>query len=401
MAAPTEPGTFNPPPPRPSRWADWVVITAFVGLLVLPLVDNVLHIDRAPVTGENRLPTPAPQLPGWHWDAIRKFPAGFEAYYNDHYGYRKRLIRWYQRWKISLYRDRSVYRVTIGKDGWLFWAQQEMVENYLGLTPFTEDQLKAWQSLLEHRRDWLAKQGIQYVFVVPPDKHNVYPEELPDWLIKATPAHRVTKFDQFLAYMKAHSTVTIVDLRPTVIAAKKTLPTYLKNDTHWNLYGAFVACQQMVQLMSDRLPGGLPPLRLEDYTYTNCYSTWIGDVGQMISTRTPEKNYFEFTPKPGRPAPVIVDTTNIVVSWDWHKRCSICTNPAAPAHKLVMFNDSFGEGWKPFLGDDFQQIIYMYDNREFNKKVIAEYHPDIVVNEMLERFFDTLDPRTMSAKEEW
>ncbi|MEI9865253.1 MAG: hypothetical protein WDN00_12025 [Limisphaerales bacterium] len=43
------------------------------------------------------------------------------------------------------------------------------------------------------RRDWLAKRGIAYLFVVAPDKHSIYPEELPGWAVKVRPQ---TKLDQ-------------------------------------------------------------------------------------------------------------------------------------------------------------------------------------------------------------
>src|SRR5436190_21050559 len=104
-----------------------------------------------------------------------------------------------------------------------------MVEHYTGLARFSEQELKDWQELLEGRRDWLARRGCKYLFVVPPDKHSVYPEYLPDWLIKSeTPS----KVQQLIAHMKAHSTVPTLDLREALVEAKQGAVLYQMTDTH-------------------------------------------------------------------------------------------------------------------------------------------------------------------------
>ncbi len=108
-----------------------------------------------------------------------------------------------------------------------------MIDHYSGQLQFTPEQLHDWQVLLEKRRDWLARRGIAYVFVVAPDKHTIYPEELPNWVTKVRPQ---TKLDQFYDYMHAHSTVPVLDLREIVRGGKKTCPTYFQTDTHWNFF---------------------------------------------------------------------------------------------------------------------------------------------------------------------
>jgi hypothetical protein len=58
----------------------------------------------------------------------------------------------------------------------------------------------------------------------------------------------------------------------------------------------------------------------------------------------------------------------------------------------VIFHDSFGNAWQMFLGYSFKRIVFLSENREFNPAVILATKPDIVINEMLERFFNTQDP---------
>jgi hypothetical protein len=379
------------------RWADWTVIVVFVLLLWAPTFDSFFNLDHSRQPGENRLPA---QFPIWHGGGLggaQKYIAGLEDYFSDHFGFRKKLIRWFQNWKISLYHDRTVYKVITGQNGWLFTSDLQMVEHYLGIAKFTPAQLQSWQTLLEQRRDWLAARGIQYLFVIPPDKQTIYPEELPAWLRKAAPANRETKLDQFLHYMQAHSSVAILDLRQPLLAAKKTAPIYLQNDTHWNRLGGFVACQAVIQTLARQFPE-LPPLRREDFSWTNVPATG-GDLARMIGSDAVERNNFEGRPNPDLPVLKLVEATNILSAWDVHKKSAISENPAPRTVSAVVFSDSFGVTWQEFLGYSFKKVIFMSENREFNASVIATNRPAVVINEMLERYFNTQDPDELRAKD--
>jgi hypothetical protein len=380
---------------QPSRRAraDWVLIAAFLFLLWAPTLDSFFNLDHSRQPGENRLPAPFPK---WHEASLgeaRKYIVGLDDYFSDHFGFRKQLIRWFQNWKIGLFHDRSVYKIIIGPNRWLFIAELQMVEHYLGLARFTPQQLEDWRQVLEKRRDWLAVRGSHYLFVIAPDKQNIYPEELPAWLRNAVPAGRETKLDQFLKYMKEHSTVEILDLRQPLLEAKRIAPTYLQNDMHWNLFGGFVGCQEVVKTLTKQFPG-LPPLRVEDFTWTNAPATG-GDLARMLGSDAPEKNYFSFKPKPSVITPKVHAATNLVSAWDVHKPSFISENPAALTETAVVFGDSFGTAWQPFLGCSIKRIIFMTENREFNTRVILENQPRIVVNEILERYFNTQNPQEL------
>jgi alginate O-acetyltransferase complex protein AlgJ len=376
-------------------WADGLVIVIFCGLLLAPTSDTLFHLDHSRQPGENRLPAPVPRLGQKNPAGLKTFLAASEAYFNDHFGFRKKLIRWYQNWKISLFRDRSVYNVITGRDGWLFTSDLQMVEHFLGMKKFTPAELKSWQRLLEKRRDWLAARGIKYLFVVPPDKQTVYPEYLPAWLIGAAPADRETKLDQFLRFMRENSTVEILDLRPALTAAKKDAFIYLQNDTHWNALGGFVSCQQLVSTLSNQFPD-LPPPRLDDFQWTNA-PTPGGDLARMIGNDAPDRNFFAFKPGPALPQLRFSAATNAVSFWDFHKPSRTVENPLPLRTTAVVFHDSFGNAWQQFLGYSLKKILFMPENREFNTNVILANKPDLVISEMLERYFNTQSPDELAA----
>lgn len=380
-------------------WTDWLLIAVFAGLLSLPALDTFTGIDPTERPTENRVPAPKPVFAQASLAGLRDYLAGTESYFDDHFGFRKRLVRWYQQWKFRLFRDQNgaANRVVRGQDGWLFYGEEHMIDHYLGVARFSPAQLQAWQKLLEKRRDWLAARGVQYLFVIPPDKQSVYGGELPSWLQKAAPAHRETKLDQLLAYMHAHSTVTILDLREPLMAARSTAPTYLQDDTHWNAFGAFVACQEIVRTLAPQV-AGLPLLRLDDFTWTNV--PWVGgDLSVMLGTHPAESNYFSFSPKPAIVFPELRAAPELISIYQHHYTNIISENPAPLTATAVVFHDSYGAVMRPFLGCSFKCVAFMWDGREFNPGVINARHPNVVINEMLERLVNVEDPVAMMAKD--
>jgi alginate O-acetyltransferase complex protein AlgJ len=377
------------------RKTNCVLIAFFFTLLWLPTLDKCFNLDHSRPPGENRLPAPFPKMESLNLTNAQKYTVGLEAYFNDHFGFRKKLIRFFQNWKHGLFRDEGVYKVVTGRNHWLFSGEMQMVDHFLGTEKFTPEQLRSWRKLLEKRRDWLAERGIKYLFIVAPDKQSIYPEELPGWLINAAPTNRETKLDQFLNYMKANSTVPILDLRPPLICAKKIAPLYLQNDTHWNLLGGFIAAHELVKTLAQQSPG-LTPLDLDDFQWTNTDVTVAGDLARMTGSEAVEKNYFKLEPKSGMPALRTYSDTNIFSNWDCRTKAIVTENPMA-SETLVVFHDSFGIAWWKILGYSFKQVVFVADRREFNPSIITKVKPFLVVNEFLERYFCTTDPEELLA----
>ena len=378
--------------PKRGAWVDILLMGIFITLLWLPTVDFITGIDVTTPPGENRMPAPKPHFERKSMEGVQRLAVETENYFNDHFGFRKRLIRWCLQWKARLYSDQSCYKVVVGQHGWLYTGELQMVEHFLGIAKFTESQLQSWQKLFEKRRDWLAARGIKYLVVIPPDKHTIYPEELPAWLQNATRADRVTKLDQFLSYMKEHSTVNVVDLRQPLFEAKKIAPTYLQNDTHWNLFGGFAASRKIIKKLSEYFPD-LIPLRLEDFAWTNEPAVG-GDMSRMLGLHPAEKNCFVF--KPGPRLPMLAKNENLAYKSNWGTKLVVSVeNSSRNRRKLVVFNDSFGIALYDFLGYSFSRAVFEGDDHEFCQPLILSNNADAVINEIVEKNFNVMDPNEM------
>jgi alginate O-acetyltransferase complex protein AlgJ len=371
------------------RWQDHVLIGLFFLLLFLPLVDLGLHIDPTSPPSENRLLAAYPQRPDGV-AGLEKFQSGWEAYFNDHFGCRKVLVRWHNKLKWSLFEEKNARNVLMGTGGWMFASEKRMVEHFRGALPFTELELNDWQKLLERRRDWLAQRGIKYLFVLAPDKQSIYPEYLPAWL---KDLGGQTKVDQFFAHMKAHSAVEVLDLRPSLIAAKKSAPVYLKTDTHWNQFGSFIACENVIQTLARHQLPGLVYVALDSFDRTNRLAVG-GDLVDMRGIRISmaESNAVFFTPKPGLPA-----LETFIPTGEHVKDLAIAKNPHGNGLAII-YTDSFGRGWIHFLSYQFGEADFFWQYH-LDGPLIERRKPVVVVNEMLERFFNVTDPRELFSKD--
>jgi hypothetical protein len=369
-----------------------VVIAALFAVLIwLPAVDSFLHLDKAPVSNENRSMAKFPKFQSYP-ENLRGYVADLERYFNDHFGFRNRLIRWQHLWKYDFFKnsssDSNEHSVIIGRDGWLFYAGDNTLANLQGLNPFTPGQLKAWQNLLESRRDWCARRGVAYIFVIPPDKQSIYPEYLPDWLL---PVRQPTKLDQFMDYMKTNSTVPVLDLRPTLLAAKRNDVVFFLTGTHWNYLGAFLGYQSLIRALSQQLPD-LKPLPLDAFERklvlqpSQELSRMIGREQQMMETAN-----IVLTPLPPlKPLAVIVDTNLFVKKWRPDTEPRFTENPDGKG-KVVVFRDSFSTYWIPFLGCNFNKVIYIWEYN-WDMAFLQQQKPDVVIDEMLQRYLLNADP---------
>jgi hypothetical protein len=355
------------------------LIVSFITLLWLPSLDGLFHWDETPQVNEKRalasFPSFQPGLSG-----LRSFLSGLEAFYNDHFGFRRRLVYCGQRWRKAWFQESPLPTVMIGLDGWLFYSDDQTVEDIRATALFKPGQLQAWKLLLQRRRDWLAQRGIRYLFVVAPDKHSIYPEKLPTWIKQVGP---LTKLDQFMAYMKANSTVPTVDLRPALVRAKGNGPTYLLTDTHWNQYGAFIGYRELMQTLSKQLPG-LEPLSLDAFARSTRAEPG-GNLASMLAQghTTLENRCPNLSPRP--------PLSPLRVTRDKADPARLITENGDRTGKAVVFRDSFSEAWVPLVGYHFNKVIYSWQYH-WSRALIENEQPDVVIDELLEHYFYQQDP---------
>jgi hypothetical protein len=364
--------------PRP-RLADLTISGEFIILIALPLLGLAFGLDASFVLPENRTLAARPSVK-LNLASLRSLPRRFENYFNDQFGFRKRLIHWLALAKVKGLGVTSSPDVILGKDGWLFLGGDQALESYRSTRPFSTAQLEGYQRIYESRRDWLAAKGIPYLVVILPHKDTVYPEFMPDRYSRVNPH---TRMDQLIEHMKAHSSVPIVDVREDLRAAKQHERLFDLTDTHWNRRGAFLAYQRI----SERLRAWLPGYReIAESNLLEVSGTGPGgDLARMlgIQAELPEER-LGLVPRSHSNYRQTNEVFPLRAGWAPFRRTFATERDDQTLPRAVMFRDSFTEHLVPFLSEGFQRIVYVWDYN-FDRALIQREEPDVVIQEMVER----------------
>lgn len=368
-------------PDQPRATAVGLVIT-FCLLLIVPTLDSVFHFDYAPVPNENRMPARLPARSEFRWN--KEWFAQVEAWFTDHFGFRKRLIRLFQRWSRELGNSINI-DVMPGRDGWLFLTGLRSGEDHRGLLTLSPAQLDAAKRLLELRQTRLASLGVRYVVVIAPDKQSVNPNKMPEWHGPS----RARRLDQLLEYLRQKGcAVPVIDLRPALRAATADRQTYFRTDSHWNDYGARVGAAETVRRMKEIFPD----LAFRDLPAPVVETTIRGYIGDLVPMLRGGLATGEDTESLG---PRLASQTAADLPADRLFFPPLRTLNPAPGPTVVVMHDSFGQAWFPCLGWAFGETVYVWNELRLygvlRYDFVTKTHPAVVIQEQVERILLNLD----------
>lgn len=311
----------------------------------------------------------------------------FDRFYNDSFGLRDGLIRWNNRLRLFIFNESPVRGVRVGREGWFFYADEWVLEDYENAMPLPSPELDTIVQNLEKKRDWLEARGIELLVLAVPEKHTIYSEYLPPSIHKLG---RESRLDQLAGALKSHPKITFIDSREPLLKAKATARLYHRTDSHWNDYGALIAYGALMEPIARRFPA-VPVLAPDDYAVSTAVG-YGGDLAGMLSlsdvireeriTLVPK-----FTPRAvdgARPYPNPVDPAvypgrDMVVKETG--------DPSLP--KALVFRDSFSGPLIPFLSESFRSVVFVW-TFDFLPELIEQEKPDIVIIECVERYLTGL-----------
>ena len=245
-----------------------IVNWAFTGLWMALLFSGIGFKVSAKLAGwpdfdsftlrENREPERFPDL--------RKLPpekwgAGVEAWYNDNFAWRARLIQFYRHVHFAWLKT-AVAQEVPGRRGWVFrcggnWAE---LEDYLGAFELGEEELRRWLVLFEGRTAWAEAHGTVWLYAITPVKAQIHPE----MVFPMIAAHRGPCVREQVRAALAGSPAEnhVLFLSDVIAAATREKPVFYKDDHHVNGYGTWLIYDAVVRRLRDFLPGlpGVPPL---------------------------------------------------------------------------------------------------------------------------------------------
>jgi len=355
-----------------------IVVTLLFSIAIFsPLFFGILEEDRDVSEVEKRKLSAFPKI-GWNVNEIERFPESFDTYYSDHFGFRDWLTKYYKLVKFGI-GDSPSDDVTIGKDGWLFLGSikkgytkyNDPIGDARNANLYSNDELKVFASYMESLKTWLSDKGIEYVFVIVPNKHTIYFDKLPSYISKVNVQ---SSTDQLVEYLKSHTAVTVVDLRKILMENKKH-QLYYKTDTHWNHYAANIA-QHEIMLEIEKL---YPKLINPEYFNLREEIRGGGDLANFMGVE-------DF--KESNPQPVFTNSCNPIKHpkdvEDTATNSFLCEGQKINA---LIFRDSFFNALQPYFERKFKKSTYIW--QKLNYPALKEYlekgRYDIVIEEWVER----------------
>ena len=354
------------------------VVLSFLGIMLLPLTDMIWHYVPESKNHEQRLLAPLPALCN---DSMSVLPKRFEAYFNDHFGYRHYLVQLSSAIKFYVFGASPVpEKVAVGKRNWLFLSGR-----FYGITQdlsrehaYSDSSLNADVQLWINRKAELHNKGIRYYKAFWPDKYYIYPELLP-FSMRLENASLAFRCDQALQYINQHkSSINILDVRPLLMQKKHQYKIYHATDSHWNSLGAFYAYTALMQALSVDKPE-LKPIPSSSYTIK-----WQlkppGDLATLINVYEPEY-------EPQFNEQFKSNVSELTADSCFPKKTRIFKNPHSQTPlRVLIYRDSFTNALIPFLSQHFSEMVLIWDS-PYSIEMVNKVNPDIVIECYASRYF--------------
>ena len=337
---------------------------------------------------EKRLLTTFPSIPT-NLSQVQRFSSDIDSYLNDHFGFREWMIYRYQREIRKRFKDVPTMKKALkGTNDWYFITTNHSLEDFTGRHLLSTNDLNKWIETYRAKQRWLEKQGIRYLFIVPPSKMTIYGEFLGEpWLSRKGR----TRLSQLKSALEESDKSSFLDLSPTLARNARDENLYFKSDTHWNQYGAYLGYLTIAEKIESLFAGSRFK---KDFTFSKTITRrcekekkTCGDVTNMILDYDSFDESFKVVDEFPRCA---VDQkhdynfSNLNTSISDYYIAKTCKSKEL---KVLVFRDSFFEALEPYFSENCKEVIYLwksYDQKNV-EELLAVFKPDIVIEERGER----------------
>ena len=281
--------------------------------------------------------------------------------------------------KLPYFPAREMNGTIFGRDDWMFCNYDNSIAYYCGSNLMSEQQMKDKLSLMQKLQNICDSRGVQLQFMIAPNKEQVYSEYMPTYTIE----NSYKRVPGFIDYVKRNSSVKIIYPIDELCAAKSTMSTYYKYDTHWNHYGSFIATQALYKDM------GLDYVSPDSVNYSEGSCIWGLVITAGLSWKDYERDYDHIPDY--KPEIELFNTDGEIDHIHTEKSAVYRTDSTASNQsRFVMVGDSFRLYMMPYLERDFQHVSIAHrDNIHDIEDDIRQ--ADILVVECVERLDDSLN----------
>ncbi|MFZ6876193.1 hypothetical protein ACO0LF_29365 [Undibacterium sp. Di27W] len=363
-----------------------VFIIIFLGILLTPAL---VHISgKMPGTSaENRALAAKPLLPHTLTDTL-KFPAAVDAYLNDHFGLRSKLVAWNNQLRYYLLGDVNAVQLTAGKDGYLFFNSHAantplaMVDFLCGKNVTQKDRAEIVRTASGFMQMAVQTKAESYLLLAP-TKPVVYADKLPDWLQQQCAQYTPTLPGivtalQALPELKDKVIYPLAEMQ----ALKASTAVFPKTTFHWTGNGPEPVAQLVAEKYLHR--NRLLTLTTTLHDVASDMQQFLPGVALMVPTYDPDYVKLGISACEGVACfPEFVDTASKIGDVTRYR------HEHRKGPKLLMITDSFGHGIAGFFSEYYAEVWHVSVNDinqlsekeriRFRQILLNDYAPDQIL----------------------
>ena len=275
-------------------------------------------------------------------------------------------------------------QVIPGRFNWLFFAGMNSRGYYQGTNVMDEPTMYARMNRMKEVKDICDSQGKTIVYVIWPNKEQVYPEYMPSYEI-VNPVKREPAMKQ---YVDVNSDVTFLYPLDDLLMGKLFGDTYYPYDTHWNNLGAFIGTMSLYEAL------GLKTADLKDTEITEipCEARGLVGTGLLDPAAYTDDCDYDVSYRPD--AGVAYTEGNRLLTGGYTPVYRANASDPLYEKRFVIIGDSFRISMLSYLEKDFAALTAV--QREDMESVSDDIkNADIIVMSAVERFdndfYDKLD----------
>ena len=341
-----------------------IYLIVFIVILAIPSLGMFIFGASESENGEElAMPVLYSEEEGFNKEYLQQLGALFES----RFALRQQMVTAYSQITGKIFDTSSQSGVITGTGDWLFYS--DSLPDYQRTNILTDRQLHNAVRNLELVDEYCGNSGIEFLFVIAPNKNTLYPEYMPYYLVPGEgPSNR-----ELLDDLLTDTQVNFTDFGRYDTFLDPDAVYYFHRDSHWNNVGAAIASSSILSSL------GVPH---HDYSSDGTYigEPHRGDLEQMIYPTDSASEYetvFDVMPSFTYDAPV-------ESNFDFR----IGTSGSGES-SLLMYRDSFGSALVPFMAEPFGHAFFSRSNSCQITDFISN-NPDFLVMEKAERFIPQL-----------
>lgn len=291
----------------------------------------------------------------------------------------------------------------IGKNEWIFLGNdysrvidKHCQENF----PLDNYEFQSSINKINLLKNTTEGLGGTYVLFIAPDKHNIYCDELPQWLGDTCKNSEIYT-RKLISKIEDETSVNVVYPAVELKSQISKGQLFHKSDTHWNLLGGkvgFVALMRNMERLG--LIRDFQEIPLMDLKQIR--NEKLGDLAHILALPSGYKISKDFDYLFQRPDQLLVRWKE--VNKKEELKPFTVSSGSAPSKfyaymknestmyrtKLLVLCDSFNNAMSPYFNLYFSDVMYVSRRSSMDEKIraIQKFKPTIVINEIVERDLD-------------